>query len=76
MSAKINCFVPFKDKAQVAETLNGLKQNELVSKIYLLSTDNNLKEYDGCNVIAIDGLNGWCCGGFAGSNALCRPLSV
>ena len=57
MSAKINCFVPFKDKAQVDETLNGLKQNELVSKIYLLSTDNNLKEYDGCNVIAIDGLN-------------------
>lgn len=57
MSAKINCFVPFKDKAQVEETLNGLKQNELVSKIYLLSTDNNVKEYDGCSVIAIDGLN-------------------
>lgn len=57
MSAKINCFIPFQDKAQVQETINGLKSSELVAKIYLLASETNEKEIDGCQVLAIDSLN-------------------
>ncbi len=36
---RVNCFIPFQDAAQVAHTVKGLKESDLVSKIYLLATE-------------------------------------
>ena len=52
----INCFIPFADAQQVKATVDGLRQNALVSKIFLLATDANAA-VEGCEVIAIDTLN-------------------
>ena len=53
----INCFIPYADAQQVQATVDGLRQNALVSKIFLLSTDANAAAVEGCEVIAIDSLN-------------------
>ena len=53
----INCFIPYADAQQVQATVDGLRQNALVSKIFLLSTDANAAAVEGCEVIAIDALN-------------------
>lgn len=34
---RINCFIPFANAAQVGQTVENLKNNELVNKIYLLA---------------------------------------
>ncbi|MFR9166122.1 MAG: glycosyltransferase family 2 protein [Dysgonomonas sp.] len=53
---KINCFIPFQSAAQVKETVNSLRNSELVDKIFLL-TDNDCKDkVDGCEVVSIDSL--------------------
>ncbi len=52
---QINCFVPFINKEQVQNTINGLKESQLVDKIYLLSTNNDEK-VDDCEVLMIDSL--------------------
>ena len=57
MTAKINCFIPFQDNAQVQGTVKGLKENELVGKIYLLAVNADEVNVEGCEVIAIDSLN-------------------
>jgi len=57
MKATINCFLPYADEAQVKTTVEGLKSSPLVSKIFLLATDASLKPIEGCELIAIDGLN-------------------
>lgn len=57
MKATINCFLPYADEAQVKTTVEGLKSSPLVSKIFLLATDASLKPVEGCEMIAIDGLN-------------------
>ncbi len=57
MNATINCFLPYADEAQVKSTVEGLKSSPLVSKIFLLATDSSLKPLEGCELIAIDGLN-------------------
>jgi len=53
----INCFIPYADAQQVQATVDGLRQNALVSKIFLLATDANAAAVEGCEVIAIDALN-------------------
>lgn len=53
----INCFVPYADAQQVQATVDGLRQNALVSKIFLLATDANAAAVEGCEVINIDALN-------------------
>ena len=53
----INCFIPYADVQQVQATVDGLRQNALVSKIFLLATDANAAAVEGCEVIAIDTLN-------------------
>ncbi len=53
----INCFIPYADAQQVQATVDGLRQNALVSKIYLLATDANAAAVEGCEVITIDALN-------------------
>lgn len=57
MAVKINCFIPIIDKAQVIETVNNLKLSDLVSKIYLLSTEKQQDNIEGCEVLVIDTLN-------------------
>lgn len=57
MKTTVNCFVPFAEAAQVQATVEALKQNELVSKIYLLATDPKAEPIDGCDLIHIDTLN-------------------
>lgn len=57
MKATINCFLPYADEAQVKTTVEGLKASPLVNKIFLLATNADLKPLDGCELIAIDGLN-------------------
>ncbi len=53
----IDCFIPYANAEQVKATVDGLRQNDLVSKIYLLATDANAAGVEGCEVIAIDTLN-------------------
>ena len=53
----INCFIPYADAQQVKATVDGLRQNALVSKIFLLATDANAAAVEGCEVINIDALN-------------------
>ena len=54
----INCFIPFQDESQVAQTVANLKAQELVSKIHLLSVAENAPaEALGCPVIQVPALN-------------------
>ena len=53
----INCFIPYADAQQVQATVDGLRQNALVTKIFLLATDANATAVEGCEVINIDALN-------------------
>lgn len=53
----INCFIPFLDEAQVADTISGLKTCGLVSNIYLLAGNDARGEVEGCEKIRIGGLN-------------------
>ena len=57
MKKTINCFVPFADAAQASATVEGLKQSNLVSKIFLLATDPAAKAIEGCELITVDSLN-------------------
>ncbi|MEF9987338.1 MAG: glycosyltransferase family 2 protein [Bacteroidales bacterium] len=57
MATKINCFIPVTEKAQVIETLNGLKESGLVFKIYLLATEKLNEKIDGCEILNVDSLN-------------------
>ena len=36
---KINCFIPFANAEQAQATVDGLKSNPLVNKIYLLASE-------------------------------------
>ncbi|MEN6618189.1 MAG: glycosyltransferase family A protein [Rikenellaceae bacterium] len=56
MSKCVNCFVPYVDKAQVEQTITGLKEIELVDKIYLMATNPNVEQYSGCEVVHIESL--------------------
>ena len=53
----INCFIPFVSKAQVQNTINGLKKSAMVDKIYLLATDEPLEMVEGCEFLRISSLN-------------------
>lgn len=53
----INCFIPFLNAEQVKATIAGLKACELVNKIYLLAGVDAEGEVEGCEKIAIKGLN-------------------
>ena len=53
----INCFIPFLNAEQVKATIAGLKACELVNKIYLLAGADAEGEVEGCEKIAIKGLN-------------------
>ena len=57
MDRKVNCFIPFKDKNQVKETVKSLKDSELVNKIYLLSTEDAKESIEGCELLNVLSLN-------------------
>jgi len=56
MTKCVNCFIPYESKAQVEQTVSGLKETALVNKIYLLATDKNIEPVEGCEIIHIDSL--------------------
>ncbi|NDW10361.1 glycosyltransferase family 2 protein [Dysgonomonas sp. 520] len=53
---KINCFIPFRNVAQVRETIKSLRESELVNKIYLLANDDSEGSVEDCEPISIDSL--------------------
>ncbi|MCI9053790.1 MAG: glycosyltransferase family 2 protein [Muribaculaceae bacterium] len=57
MQTTINCFVPFASLDQVTPTVEALKASPLVTKIYLLATDQEAKSVLGCDLIHVDSLN-------------------
>lgn len=57
MVTKINCFIPVKEEAQVIETVKGLKDSGLVSKIFLLATEKFNEKIAGCEILNVDSLN-------------------
>ena len=57
---KINCFIPFQDETQVKLTVDNLKAQELVDKIYLLHAGESAyksAEVLGCEVINVPSIN-------------------
>lgn len=53
---RINCFIPFANAEQAKATIEGLKANELVNKIYLLANAEAEGTVEGCEVININNL--------------------
>ena len=53
---KLNFFIPFVNEAQVKNTIGGLTQCELVSKICLLAGDDAQGSVEGCEKIAVNGI--------------------
>ncbi len=53
---KINCFIPFANAAQAQATVDGLKSNPLVNKIYLLASEEAQGTIEGCESLPIKGL--------------------
>ncbi|KAA6341764.1 UDP-Glc:alpha-D-GlcNAc-diphosphoundecaprenol beta-1 3-glucosyltransferase [termite gut metagenome] len=57
MNLKINCFIPFINQSQAAKTVQNLRTNEHVGKIYLLSAVNaGGAKVEGGELIRIDSL--------------------
>ncbi len=56
MTPTINCFIPYADAAQAQATVDQLKASTLVDRIILLTTDEQAKPLDGCELIVIDSL--------------------
>ncbi|MDY6294347.1 MAG: glycosyltransferase family A protein [Bacteroidales bacterium] len=56
MMTKINCFIPFANAAQAQATVDGLKSNPLVNKIYLLASEEAQGTIEGCEILPIKGL--------------------
>lgn len=53
MKMKMNCFIPYREKIQVEQTLNNLQDTGLINKIYLLA-EGNPEPYEGYEVVGID----------------------
>lgn len=54
---KINCFIPYVSPEQVKNTVDRLKNEPCINKIYLLSQTFVLEIPDGCELLVIDNLN-------------------
>ncbi|MCH3941798.1 MAG: glycosyltransferase [Bacteroidales bacterium] len=54
----IDCFIPFRDVLQVSRTIEGLKKEEIVGKIFLLRLPEAAgKSIQGCEVIDVKSVN-------------------
>ncbi len=56
MAKCVNCFIPYRDKAQVIETIKGLREIEIVDRIFLLATDESAEALPEYEIIQIDSL--------------------
>ena len=58
MKTTINCFLPYADSAQAAETIKNLQANESIAKIYLLNIGNEAKGEcpAGCEMLEVKSL--------------------
>ncbi len=54
--SKINCFIPFVSPEQVQATIENLKGQELIGKIYLLATPEATGTVEGCEILKVDNL--------------------
>ena len=52
--AKINCFIPFAEVEQAKATIESLKANENVNKIYLLANAEAKGAVDGCELLSVN----------------------
>lgn len=50
---KINCFIPFANAEQAKATVDGLKANPLVNKIFLLANEEAQGSIEGCEMIKV-----------------------
>lgn len=57
MKQIIDCFLPYASAEQVKATVDGLKENHLVNRIFLLATDADAAPVEGCEVIKVEALN-------------------
>ena len=55
--AKINCFIPFAEVEQAKATIESLKANENVNKIYLLANAEAKGAVDGCELLSVNNLS-------------------
>ena len=53
---KINCFIPFASTEQAQATVDGLKSNPLVNKIFLLAGDDAKGTIEGCEMLKVNNL--------------------
>ncbi len=53
---KINCFIPFASAEQAQATVDGLKSNPLVNKIFLLAGDDAQGTIEGCEMLKVNNL--------------------
>ena len=51
---RINCFIPFVSPKQAAQTIEHLKAQELVNKIYLLATVDKPEPVEGCEMLPVN----------------------
>ena len=51
---RINCFIPFVSEKQAAQTIEHLKNEELVNKIYLLATVDKPAPVEGCEMLPVN----------------------
>ena len=56
-TTQIHCFIPFTDKANAEKTVQSLRESNLVTKIYLLSTEKTDDNIPGCELLYISSLN-------------------
>ena len=57
MRQQIDCFIPYENKTQVQSTLQELRANGCIRKIYLLATPGSSSEYiDGCDKLTVDSI--------------------
>ena len=54
--ARINCFIPYASAEQARATIDGLRANGLVGKVYLLAAKGIDAQYEGCEVIRVNNL--------------------
>lgn len=56
MKPTVNCFIPYAELVQVEKTIKGLRSIEWINKIYLLTTDREAPQVEGCELLPIESL--------------------
>ena len=56
MKPTVNCFIPYAELVQVEKTIKGLRSIEFINKIFLLTTDREAPQVEGCELLPIESL--------------------